>query len=73
MHVRWLGDEEAARRGFEGAPAGKQMVPSHQGAVVALLALPGGCLASGAHDGTLRVWDVAAGVKLARQGRAWWS
>lgn len=36
-----------------------ELLPSHRGAVVALTTGPAGLLVSGAHDGTVRIWDVA--------------
>lgn len=35
-----------------------KLLPSHQGSVVTLTPGPCGLLVSGAHDGTLRIWDV---------------
>jgi WD40 repeat protein len=39
--------------------AASELLPSHRGSVVALTPGPSGLLVSGAHDGTVRVWDVA--------------
>jgi WD40 repeat protein len=44
---------------FDEAASSSELLPSHQGAVVALTPGPAGLLISGAHDGTVRVWDVA--------------
>ena len=38
----------------------KELKPAHNGPVVALTPREGGLLVSGAHDGTLRVWDLAS-------------
>jgi WD40 repeat protein len=38
----------------------EELLPSHGGQVVALTSTKDGLLVSGAHDGTLRVWDVLA-------------
>ena len=38
----------------------------HSGAVAALCLLPDGRLASGAHDNTIRLWDVTNEVELTR-------
>lgn len=50
------------------APA-ETLMPPHGGQVVALCGRQGGLLVSGAHDGTLRIWDaVATGSGLGKKG-----
>jgi hypothetical protein len=62
-------DEKEARPLF--GSAAEALLPPHGGAVVALCARGGGLLVSGAHDGTLRVWDAAAsGAGLGGPGDA---
>lgn len=58
------GEDEQDWRFAESSP-GEPMLPPHGGPCVALTPLDevrgGGLLVSGAHDGTLRVWDLADG------------
>ncbi|KAL1527340.1 hypothetical protein AB1Y20_016010 [Prymnesium parvum] len=61
IHMRSLGRMEDGALGFAAGAVCHQLMPSHGGAVVALEPAPGGCLISGAHDGTLRVWDLRDG------------
>jgi len=49
---------------FEGSEEAQELEPAHNGQVVALEALPGGCLVSGAHDGTLRIWSLTDEPKV---------
>lgn len=64
MHLRYLASGDVGL-GFDESQQGEPMLPSHQGPCVALTPLDGvrdgGLLVSGAHDGTLRVWDLADG------------
>jgi WD40 repeat protein len=45
---------------------GEPLDEGHEGVVMALLPLPGGLLASGGADHTVRVWDLATGRERAR-------
>lgn len=47
---------------FDRSRAGEKAAPNHGGQVVALTPGPAGVLVSGAHDGTIRVWDVSSGA-----------
>ena len=65
MHARYLANltDDQSEVYSASRPGGLQLLPSHGGAIVALAPLGGGATAglfvSGAHDGTLRVWDLA--------------
>ena len=65
MHARYLANltDDQSEVYSASRPGGVQLLPSHGGAIVALAPLGGGATAdlfvSGAHDGTLRVWDLA--------------
>ena len=58
-------EEDAGALCFADSSPGETMLPPHGGQCVALTTLDavrgGGLLVSGAHDGTLRVWDLAEG------------
>lgn len=64
LHIRYLATS-ASGLCFDDAEMGEPMLPAHGGACVALTPIDsvrdGGLLVSGAHDGTLRVWDLADG------------
>lgn len=65
MHARYLANltDDQSEVYSASRPGGLQLLPSHGGSIVALAPLGGGASAglfiSGAHDGTLRVWDLA--------------
>lgn len=66
MHMRWLKESDAAVASaslFDDADEGSmELLPPHSGAVAVLAdARCGGLLVSGAHDGTVRIWDMPHG------------